>query len=207
MMNPYKVAFFGLLGLNVVGILKHHAMMRRKAEWCAHHPEKCKKWRKMHGVDKKGRGGPRNAIAEYFWPRPPMWMRHHHHHGGDDDDWFSTVKFEGETFPPEELGSENEGLEGFKVPENWACRKRRGGGKKDDSDSDRDRDSDNDRDSDDRDRDHRGRKRRGGGQHERGGHHRPRDENDENDDKPLETVVNDAALAAARAAETVGGQN
>ena len=33
------------------------------------------------------------------------------------------------------------------------------------------------------------------------------DENDENDDKPLETVVNDAALAAARAAETVGGQN
>merc|ERR1711959_215577 len=73
----------------------------------------------------------RNPIVDYFWPQPPMWIRNHAH----NDDWETTVKFEGETFPPEELGSENAGLEKFQVPENWACKKhQKRWGKKDDDD-------------------------------------------------------------------------
>ena len=73
-------------------------------------------------AEKRGGEFLRNPIVDYFWPQPPMWMRHHAH---DDEDWETTVKFEGETFPPEELGSENIGLETFRVPENWKCKKHR----------------------------------------------------------------------------------
>ena len=147
--NPFKFAFFLLLGVNVVGVMKHCQMMRRKMEWCKAHPKKCEKWKKHHGM----RGGKmeekrdgeflRNPIVDYFWPQPPMWMRHHAH---DDEDWETTVKFEGETFPPEELGSENIGLEQFRVPENWKCKKhgKRARGRKDDDDHDHDHDDDDD---------------------------------------------------------------
>ena len=142
--NPFKFAFFLLLGVNVVGVMKHCQMMRRKMEWCKVHPKKCEKWKKHHGMHDGGkmeekRGGEftRNPIVDYFWPQPPMWMRHHAH---DDEDWETTVKFEGETFPPEELGSENIGLETFRVPENWKCKKhgKRARGRKDDDDHDHD---------------------------------------------------------------------
>ena len=142
--NPFKFAFFLLLGVNVVGVMKHCQMMRRKMEWCKAHPKKCEKWKKHHGMHDGGkmeekRGGEftRNPIVDYFWPQPPMWMRHHAH---DDEDWETTVKFEGETFPPEELGSENIGLEQFRVPENWKCKKhgKRARGRKDDDDHDHD---------------------------------------------------------------------
>ena len=138
--NPFKFAFFLLLGVNVVGVMKHCQMMRRKMEWCKAHPKKCEKWKKHHGMHDGGkmeekRGGEftRNPIVDYFWPQPPMWMRHHAH---DDEDWETTVKFEGETFPPEELGSENIGLETFRVPENWKCKKHGKRGRKDDDDDD-----------------------------------------------------------------------
>ena len=150
--NPFKFAFFLLLGVNVVGVMKHCQMMRRKMEWCKAHPKKCEKWKKHHGMHDGGkmeaqskRGGEflRNPIVDYFWPQPPMWMRHHAH---DDEDWETTVKFEGETFPPEELGSENIGLEQFRVPENWKCKKhgKRARGRKDDDDDDHDHDDDDD---------------------------------------------------------------
>jgi len=148
--NPFKFAFFLLLGVNVVGVMKHCQMMRRKMEWCKAHPKKCEKWKKHHGMHDGGkmeekRGGEftRNPIVDYFWPQPPMWMRHHAH---DDGDWETTVKFEGETFPPEELGSENIGLEQFRVPENWKCKKhgKRARGRKDDDDDDHDHDDDDD---------------------------------------------------------------
>ena len=147
--NPFKFAFFLLLGVNVVGVMKHCQMMRRKMEWCKAHPKKCEKWKK-HGMHDGGkmeekRGGEftRNPIVDYFWPQPPMWMRHHAH---DDEDWETTVKIEGETFPPEELGSENIGLEQFRVPENWKCKKhgKRARGRKDDDDDDHDHDDDDD---------------------------------------------------------------
>ena len=148
--NPFKFAFFLLLGVNVVGVMKHCQMMRRKMEWCKAHPKKCEKWKKHHGMHDGGkmeekRGGEftRNPIVDYFWPQPPMWMRHHAY---DDGDWETTVKFEGETFPPEELGSENIGLEQFRVPENWKCKKhgKRARGRKDDDDDDHDHDDDDD---------------------------------------------------------------
>tara|TARA_B110000459_G_scaffold197648_1_gene241385 strand:+ start:408 stop:1049 length:642 start_codon:yes stop_codon:yes gene_type:complete len=153
--NPFKFAFFLLLGVNVVGVMKHCQMMRRKMEWCKAHPKKCEKWKKHHGMHDGGkmeaqskRGGEflRNPIVDYFWPQPPMWMRHHAH---DDEDWETTVKFEGETFPPEELGSENIGLETFRVPENWKCKKhrKRARGRNDD---------DHDHDDDDDDHKYRG---------------------------------------------------
>lgn len=146
--NPFKFAFFLLLGVNVVGVMKHCQMMRRKMEWCKAHPKKCEKWKKHHGMhvggkmeEKRGGEFPRNPIVDYFWPQPPMWMRHHAH---DDEDWETTVKFEGETFPPEELGSENIGLETFRVPENWKCKKHGKRGRKDDDDDDHDHDDDDD---------------------------------------------------------------
>ncbi|CAL6274447.1 unnamed protein product [Bathycoccus prasinos] len=146
--NPFKFAFFILLGVNIVGVMKHCQMMRRKMEWCKAHPKKCEKWKKHHGMhggkmeEKRGGKFLRNPIVDYFWPQPPMWMRHHAH---DDEDWETTVKFEGETFPPEELGSENIGLEKFRVPENWKCKKhrKRARGRKDDDD-DHDHDDDDD---------------------------------------------------------------
>ena len=47
---------------------------------------------------------------------------------------------------PEELGSENIGLEQFRVPENWKCNKhgKRARGRKDDDDDDHDHDDDDD---------------------------------------------------------------
>jgi len=97
----------------------------------------------MEAQSKRGGEFTRNPIVDYFWPQPPMWMRHHAH---DDEDWETTVKFEGETFPPEELGSENIGLEQFRVPENWKCKKhgKRARGRKDDDDDDHDHDDDDD---------------------------------------------------------------
>ena len=161
--NPFKFAFFALLGLNIIGVAKHCQMMRRKMEWCKAHPKKCEKWKKKHhgmkgGVeDQKKHEFGRNPIVDYFWPQPPMWIRNHAH----NDDWETTVKFEGETFPPEELGSENAGLEKFQVPENWACKKhQKRWGKKDDDDSDSNSDDDHDHDDDD-DHKYRGGKRGG----------------------------------------------
>ena len=145
--NPFKFAFFLLLGVNVVGVMKHCQMMRRKMEWCKAHPKKCEKWKKHHGMkggmeEQKKHVFGRNPIVDYFWPQPPMWIRNHAH----NDDWKTTVKFEGETFPPEELGSENIGLEQFRVPENWKCKKhgKRARGRKDDDDDDHDHDDDDD---------------------------------------------------------------
>ena len=53
--NPFKFAFFLLLGVNVVGVMKHCQMMRRKMEWCKAHPKKCEKWKKHHGMHDGGK--------------------------------------------------------------------------------------------------------------------------------------------------------
>ena len=78
----------------------------------------------MEGKWKKSGEFSANPIVDYFWPQPPMWMRHHAH---DDEDWETTVKFEGETFPPEELGSENIGLEQFEFPKIGSAKARKAG--------------------------------------------------------------------------------
>ena len=98
--NPFKFAFFILLGVNVVGVREHCQMMRRKMEWCKAHPKKCEKMEEAPRNVRWENGRKRaasslNPIVDYFWPQPPMWMRHHAH---DDEDWETTVKFEGETF-------------------------------------------------------------------------------------------------------------